>query len=263
LAGLRNDLYESWSDLITNFERLVSERLREWVAVDSPHYRSTLEFAKGRLDEGRRLGEFFRARKATGRLLDIGAGNGGVSIGVANYAEFNVYAIDVVPNNDLRELRTQLKPPVRQLLGNGHFLPFVTATFDVVLCLETIEHVPRPDLLAREIMRILKKGGICMVTTPARLRYWFQRDPHYAIPALLLLPDALQRFVATSILRRTDTYDVEHIFWHVNEITQLFGEGSSIEVLWNRSFPTANRWADRFWFRFRNFMWDRILITKN
>lgn len=216
----------------------------------------------GRLEEGRQLGSFFLGRNFPGSVLDIGAGNGGVSVGLANYRDFRVCALDLVPNNDLRDLRKQLNAPVEQVLGNGHKIPFDDAAFDVVLCLETIEHVPRPDLLASEMMRVLRPGGMCMITTPARFRYWFRRDPHYNIPALLLLPDKLQRFAATTLLGRTQNYDVEHIFWHVSEITRLFGDQATVEVLWNRTLPTESVWRDRFWFRFRNFMWDRIVIAK-
>jgi 2-polyprenyl-3-methyl-5-hydroxy-6-metoxy-1,4-benzoquinol methylase len=256
------DIGEPWPDLNEKFQRLVRGRLGEWVAPESPHYASTLEFALGRLEEGRQLGSFFLGSNVAGRVLDIGAGNGGVSVGLANYRDFRVCALDLVPNKDLLDLRKQLNAPVEQVLGNGHNIPFDDAAFDVVLCLETIEHVPRPDLLASEIMRVLRPGGLCMVTTPARFRYCFRSDPHYAIPALLLLPDRLQRFVATTLLRRTENYDVEHIFWHVDEVTRLFSGNRSVEVLWNRSYPTKVAWRDRLWFPFRNFMWDRIVITK-
>lgn len=169
----------------------------------------------GRVEEGRGVGQWFLRHGHAGRVLDISAGNGGVSIGMANFAAFDVTAADIVINQDLFSLRRDVPLPVTQVAANGHNLPFRSATFDIILCLDTVEHVPQPELLAAEIMRVLRRGGLCMITTPARLRHLFGRDPHYGIPGLLLLPDRLQRAVGSFLLGRTTSYDVEHIFWSV------------------------------------------------
>jgi SAM-dependent methyltransferase len=56
-------------------------------------------------------------------------------------------------------------------------LPFPDETFDVVVCMEVIEHIPDQMTLWREIARVTKRGGRALVTTPnvlslnARLRY--------------------------------------------------------------------------------------------
>ncbi|MDQ3283374.1 MAG: class I SAM-dependent methyltransferase [Acidobacteriota bacterium] len=226
----------------------------------------TREFALGRLDEGRQVGawllERFPARRPL-RVLDVGAGNGGVSLGVANYAATEVHALDVLVNPELRALQRETALPIHASVGVGERLPFRDGSFDVVLCLETIEHVRDPQFLAREILRVLNEGGECMITTPARFRYFFRRDPHYGIPGLLLLPDALQRFVATKIVRRTKSYDVEHIFWSVAEIVRLFEGATKHEAFWNRAYPSArSRQRDAIWFRYKHLMWDRIVVTK-
>jgi SAM-dependent methyltransferase len=251
-----------WPELTARFHRVVRDSVPSWVSPDSEHYEQTLAFALGRLEEGRQLVDFFRSRGYSGRVLDLGAGNGGVALGFANDDSFQVFTLDIIPNRDVRALVRGTDVPMHPVVGSGHTVPFVRDTFDIVVCLDTIEHVPRPDLLGPEIFRVLKPGGVCMITTPPRLRYWFRRDPHYGIPGLILLPDQLQRFMASTVLRRTDTYDVVHIFWHVREITRLFRGLKTVEVLWNRRFTIPAGWRDRFWFRCRNFFWDRIIIRK-
>lgn len=45
-------------------------------------------------------------------------------------------------------------------------LPFETGVLDVVVCGEVIEHVVDPDAMLQEIWRVLKPGGLAVITTP-------------------------------------------------------------------------------------------------
>jgi len=45
-------------------------------------------------------------------------------------------------------------------------LPFKDAVFDTVLCNEVLEHVPEPARLMAEVARVLKPGGVLLLTTP-------------------------------------------------------------------------------------------------
>ena len=42
--------------------------------------------------------------------------------------------------------------------------------FDFILCLEVLEHVPRPWLAVKELYSILKPGGVLLLTTPLNFR---------------------------------------------------------------------------------------------
>ena len=221
------------------------------------------EFAEGRLDEGRRVTSWLLERhpdRRPLRVLDLGAGNGGVSLGAANFSDAEVHSLDIIPNRHLLELRRRCDLPLRPCIGVGEALPFADETFDVVLCLETLEHVFHPDEVGREVMRVLKPGGECMITTPARLRYLFARDPHFGIPGLLLLPDWGQRFVG-KYLWRVD-YDVVHIFWSVDEVVRCFPGATKHEAFFHRQYPSGKPRRDALWWRYKHLLWDRIVITK-
>lgn len=57
--------------------------------------------------------------------------------------------------------------------------PFSDGEFDVVLCLETVEHFARPDLFIRELGRVTRPGGTLILSTPNVL--W---EPVHALAAI-------------------------------------------------------------------------------
>jgi len=50
--------------------------------------------------------------------------------------------------------------------GSALKLPFKSASFDVVLCTQVLEHVTRPRKLFREVARVLKPQGLLILTVP-------------------------------------------------------------------------------------------------
>ena len=72
----------------------------------------------------------------------------------------------------------------------NHVLPFRDNEFDAIACIEGIEHIENPHLLAREANRILRVGGKLYISTPnvlsirSRLSNLFRGYPnqfHYMI----------------------------------------------------------------------------------
>src|SRR4029077_19609519 len=64
------------------------------------------------------------------------------------------------------------------LVGNASIydLPFPDATFDAVLLSEILEHVDRDADALREVRRVLKPGGLALITVPhANYPFWW--DP--------------------------------------------------------------------------------------
>jgi ubiquinone/menaquinone biosynthesis C-methylase UbiE len=257
-----------WEALTSHFAAANTEALEQYIGRDAAHFGSQLAFAVGRIDDGRRVGEYLQMRLGGElRVLDVGAGNGGVAIAVSCLGH-EVHAVDIVPNRVFRQARARMArgagagarvPRCAQTVASASAIPYPAATFDAILCLETLEHIEDFQSTGREIMRVLKPGGLCMVMTPARVKFLFRRDPHYGIPGLLLLPDGLQRYAATRVLRRVraDLYDVTHTFWTLRGIEKLFPGASSIEPLFNRS-----RYENRAWRACRSLLWDRVVITK-
>lgn len=55
-------------------------------------------------------------------------------------------------------------------------MPFADGSFDFVLATDIIEHVDRDDLALKEMLRVLKPGGYCLVTVPAFQSLWGHED---------------------------------------------------------------------------------------
>lgn len=51
-------------------------------------------------------------------------------------------------------------------VGDAQSLPLDDSSVDVVVSLETIEHIPKPELFVQEVVRVLKPDGIFYVSTP-------------------------------------------------------------------------------------------------
>lgn len=242
------------------------------IPVEDKHRRAcNLEFAHQRIEEGVEIASYLEREYPKARLtaLDLGTGNGGVALGLRASAEHVLVAVDIAPNVTLSELERQTGLYVHQVIAEAARLPFRASQFDVVLCLETIEHVERAASAAEEIMRVLKSGGQTMITTPARLRFLFRRDPHYGVPFLLTLPDRAQRFLFERLLRR-GTYDVAHIYTFAHSIARLFPRRARTETLTNAPWPPPPRrgteWLQlirhHVFKRLRQVLWDRIVIYK-
>jgi ubiquinone/menaquinone biosynthesis C-methylase UbiE len=106
------------------------------------------------------------------RYLDIGAGRGSLIARVKE--KLNVEASVCDYTDELMRLPGQ-KVDVANL--NHEPLPYPDVSFDVVTATEVIEHLEDFRRVVREIHRVLKPGGVCILSTPnilnlnSRLRF--------------------------------------------------------------------------------------------
>jgi ubiquinone/menaquinone biosynthesis C-methylase UbiE len=127
------------------------------------------------------------------RLLDLGAGMGGLSVALLRElgdAGLTVQATDYNPSYAqiarLRARRYGLDLPIT--VAAGEMLPYADVLFDVVLCLDVLEHVQDVEAVLSETYRVLKPGGVALATVPNRRAF---RDPHYHLPLINWLPTPL------------------------------------------------------------------------
>lgn len=96
-------------------------------------------------------------------VLDIGCGDGTISVLIRELKNCKVVGVDISSNalklakkKDIEVIQHNLEEP----------LPFKDSSFDCVFAGEIIEHIFDTDFFVREIWRVLKPHGKLIVTTP-------------------------------------------------------------------------------------------------
>src|ERR1700676_1556223 len=97
----------------------------------------------------------------SGDYLDVGSGVGKLLKLVSARYRMNCFACDYT-----RELMRLPDQAIEIVDLNRAPLPFSDNRFTLVTCAETIEHLERYREAIREIYRVLKPGGIAIITTP-------------------------------------------------------------------------------------------------
>ncbi|WP_299729228.1 class I SAM-dependent methyltransferase [uncultured Tateyamaria sp.] len=105
-------------------------------------------------------------------VLDCGIGSGALSIALNSIIADtpNIHGIDLSSKMLARaasEMQlTGLMPDLRQ--ADILSMPFADASFDVVMAAHVIEHLPDPQLALKEMVRVLKPGGMLLLCTVRR-----------------------------------------------------------------------------------------------
>lgn len=106
-------------------------------------------------------------------ILDIGGYNGKfASLLREKYPSANIYITDITPDPPMSLNERTIYKKCGDL--NTQKLPFESESFDLITCLEVIEHLYNPDNLIEEIKRVLKPGKVLILSTP-NLASWSNR----------------------------------------------------------------------------------------
>jgi SAM-dependent methyltransferase len=104
-------------------------------------------------------------------ILDVGCGEGYLLRMAARTASLAL-GVDVAEGR-LRASRhgpadpcPSRCPPIELAVADGQWLPFANASFDRIICTETLEHVADAQLTLRELARVLRPGGRLAVSVP-------------------------------------------------------------------------------------------------
>src|SRR3989344_4943983 len=191
----------------------------------------------------------------TGKVLDVGCGAGKLLQELADLG-WLAEGVDTILDQGrrrglkLKKINLQTQP-----------LPYPKNHFDLVVCLDTLEHMSDDKRLVAEMARVAKTKGIIIIIVPAYswlFSYWDKMLGHFrrynrtslfrAVPkkllrrrlisyyfSFLLVPAVFVRLVKSVFrqkLKSDFTTDPLPVFSH--SIVNLLG---SLELLWLKRFP--------------------------
>jgi ubiquinone/menaquinone biosynthesis C-methylase UbiE len=149
------------------------------------------------------------------RALDVGTGAGAFALALAPLVR-EVVGVDVVPEL-LAEARARAPENMKLVEADGHALPFLDASFDLVCTARTFHHMTRPEQVVAEMSRVVRPGGTMLVVDQlapvdplAALdlnRFEVARDP--STTRILSDSDLRGLFDSNNLVLRSSEFDSE------------------------------------------------------
>lgn len=110
-------------------------------------------------------------RKNRSRLLDVGCGEGFLTQLLVQYTEHAVvFDISNTPVKHVRNTLLASNARIDYLIADCQRMPFTDNVFDVAVACEIIEHILYPGELLMELHRVIRRGGVLIISTPNRKR---------------------------------------------------------------------------------------------
>ena len=112
-------------------------------------------------------------------VLDIACGEGYGSNLLAETAEM-VKGVDIDESTITKAKNKYGRKNLSFVTGSVEKIPFDASSFDVVTSFETLEHISAHDTMLTEIKRVLRPGGVLLISTPDKKTY--SDKPRYSNP---------------------------------------------------------------------------------
>jgi SAM-dependent methyltransferase len=105
------------------------------------------------------------------RVLDAGCGSGRTMVDLHSYGD----VVGIELSDDAAEV-ARSRGCGEVVSGRVEELPWEAHTFDLITCLDVIEHTPDDRVALSELRRVCKPGGWLLLTVPAYQSLWSTHD---------------------------------------------------------------------------------------
>jgi SAM-dependent methyltransferase len=154
-----------------------------------------------------------------GSLLDIGCGKMPYKKFILDNSEVTEYVGLDIENALIYD--ANIKP---DFTWDGVKMPFEDSRFEIAIATEVLEHCPYPEVVLKEVQRVLKPGGVFFFTVPFLWNLHEVPNDQYRYT-----PFALERYLKTSGFTDIDVKAMGG--WHA-ALAQILG-------LWVRRSPMS------------------------
>ena len=110
--------------------------------------------------------DFLKKIPKTAKILDVGCGSGHTIQYLKSKGFENIIGID----------NSSTFVDKYAYVADATYIPFKKESFDVVLCLDVLEHMKDDSLVSSAILNVLKKEGVLILTVPAFNFLWNNHD---------------------------------------------------------------------------------------
>jgi len=155
--------------------------------------------------------------------VDVGCafGYGTAALARPGPASRQVIGVERDPEH-LREAARRF-PWLRVLEGDAAALPFGDRSVDAVVMLDVLEHLPDPHAALAEVRRILRQGGVVVLSVP-------HRGLLAPLDSLNVYPALQRRFPSWQPVDPADETGPEgHRHFSVEELREFFGADFAVE----------------------------------
>lgn len=153
-------------------------------------------------------------------VLDVGCGEG-VSLLQTVSVSSSLLLVGFDLDMERVKIGVRAVKDVHLLVANAHYIPLIDESFDVVMCLETLEHVGEPLVAVAEIARVTKRYALFSVpnepwwrlgnmarfkylrsfgNTPGHINHWTTGNFKKMIKSKFTLLRSAQPFLWTFVL---------------------------------------------------------------
>jgi len=191
------------------------------------------------------------------RFIDVGGGPGYLSEQIRQRGD-QCFAVDYNES----ELTLHAREAKGVVVGDGCALPLRGASADVVHSSNVLEHVPHPEHMLDEMLRVLRPGGVGYLSYTPWLSPW---GGHETSPWHLLGGDfAAQRYEKRTEHPAKNLYGESLFNLPLPQVRGWFQQRSDAEILWDgpRYWPTSWRFMSRLPVIGETITWNYMVIFR-
>ena len=137
---------------------------KKWFDKQAPIYdeTNTILYSKYGKKSCKNIYDFLKGKEYK-KLLDIGCGTGYLISMLSKDYNAEYIGLDLSPEMINQAIRKNIKN-ARFIEGRSDELPFEDNTFDIVTCSQSFHHYPETDKPMQEAKRVLKNGGLYILS---------------------------------------------------------------------------------------------------